>query len=73
MNSMMSKFFFPPYYHRENKKVADLCKAMVDEYYKERELLMIQANMFEIEETTITYFVNGLNREFLILFSCKLM
>ena len=64
MKSIVRKKFVPNYYYRElyNKFQGLVQGSMsVDEYYKEMEVAMIQANIEEDRESTMTRFFNGLN------------
>ena len=64
MKLVMRKRFVPNYYYRElYNKLQGLVQGSksVDEYYKEMEVAMIQANIEEDRESTMARFLNGLN------------
>ncbi|KAL4279036.1 hypothetical protein GQ457_03G017300 [Hibiscus cannabinus] len=66
MKAIMRKRFIPTHYHRELlRKLQNLTQGSmsVEDYFKEMELAMIQANIEEDQETTIARFVSGHNPE----------
>jgi hypothetical protein len=59
-------WFVPSHYYRElYQKLQSITQGYksVDDYYKEMEIAMIQANVEEDREATMTRFLNGLNRD----------
>ena len=66
MKVLMRKRFIPNRYYRDlHNKLQCLIQGSksVDEYYKEMEIAMIQANVEEDREATTTRFLNGLNHD----------
>ena len=66
MKSLMRRCFVPNHYYRDlYKKLQRLTQGSqsVEDYYKEMEIAMIWANVEEDREGTMTWFLNGLNRE----------
>ena len=64
MKDVMRARFVPTYYNRDLFKWLQLLKQgkkTVEEYYKEMEIAMIQANVTEDDEKTMACFLNGLN------------
>jgi hypothetical protein len=64
MKDVMRARFVPTYYNRDLFKKLQLLKQgtkSVEEYYKEMEIAMIQANVMEDDEQTMARFLNGLN------------
>jgi len=62
----MKKRYIPKHYHRElfnHLQMITQSNKSVDEYHKELEIVMIRANVNEDEETTMSKFLNGLNRD----------
>ena len=62
----MRRRFVPNHYYRElYQRLRSLSQSTksVDEYFKEIKLIMIQANVKEDKETTMTRFINGLNHD----------
>ena len=66
MKVVMRKRFIPNHYYRDlyNKLQGLIQRSKsVDEYYKEMEIAMIQANVEEDCEATMARFLNGLNHD----------
>ncbi|XP_027368822.1 uncharacterized protein LOC113874810 [Abrus precatorius] len=66
MKNLMRRRFVPTYYNRElHTKLQGLRQGdkSVDDYYKEMEVAMIRANVFEEREATMARFLNGLNHD----------
>jgi RNase adaptor protein for sRNA GlmZ degradation len=66
MKSIMRMRFVPNHYYRElYQRLRSLSQSTksVHEYFKEIKLIMIQANVKEDKETTMTRFINGLNHD----------
>ncbi|XP_027912219.1 uncharacterized protein LOC114171289 [Vigna unguiculata] len=66
MKKVMRKRYVPSSFHRDLKlKLQRLSQGSkgVDEYYKEMEILIIQAKIEEDPEVTMTRFLNGLNHD----------
>ena len=66
MKRIMRKRYVPASYTRDLKfKLQKLSQGSkgVEEYYKEMEVLMIQAKIEEDEEVTMARFLNGLNSD----------
>ncbi|XP_057719736.1 uncharacterized protein LOC130934169 [Arachis stenosperma] len=66
MKKVMRQRFVPPYYYRElHQRLQRLYQGSksVDEYHKEMEMLLIQANIEEESEATMARFLGGLNRD----------
>jgi hypothetical protein len=64
MKAIMRRRFVPSHYYRElYQKLQSLTQGYktVDDYYKEMEIAMIQANVEEDREATMVRFLNGLN------------
>jgi hypothetical protein len=64
--AVMRRWFVPSHYYRElYQKLQSLTQGYksVDDYYKEMEITMIQANVEEDREATMAKFLNGLNRD----------
>jgi hypothetical protein len=64
MKAIMMRRFVPSHYYRElYQKLPSLTQGYksVDDYYKEMEITMIQANVVEDREATMARFLNGLN------------
>ena len=64
MKDVMRACFVPTYYNRDLFKKLQLLKQgtkSVEEYYKEREIAIIRANVTEDDEQTMARFLNGLN------------
>ncbi|WOL07343.1 hypothetical protein Cni_G16083 [Canna indica] len=62
----MRKCFVPSYYYRDqHQKLQRLYQGTksFEDYHKEMEMTMIKANLVEDRETTMTRFLNGLNRK----------
>ena len=67
MKTVMRKRFVPSHYYRGlYQKLQSLTQGIcsVEDYYKEIDILMIQANVEEDSGTTMARFVVCLNREF---------
>jgi hypothetical protein len=45
----------------------------VDEYFKEMEIAMIRTNVIEDREATMARFINGLNRDIVIMWNYNIM
>ncbi|XP_016172965.1 uncharacterized protein LOC107615417 [Arachis ipaensis] len=66
MKKVMRQRFVPSYYYRElHQRLQRLYQGSksVDEYHKEMEMLLIQANIEEESEATMAHFLSGLNRD----------
>ena len=66
MKIIMRKRFVPSHYYQDlYQKLQGLRQAnrSVEDYYQEMEITMIQANVEEDREATMTRFLHGLNRE----------
>ena len=66
LKPILRKRFVPSYFFREQlRKVHSLRQGSmtVEEYAREMKLTMLKANLVEDEETTMSRFLNGLNRE----------
>ncbi|XP_072064386.1 uncharacterized protein [Arachis hypogaea] len=66
MKKVMRQRFVPSYYYRElHQRLQRLYQGSksVDEYHKEMEMLLIQANIEEELEATMARFLSGLNRD----------
>ena len=66
MKQIMRKWYVPASYTRDLKfKLQKLSQGSkgIEEYYKEMEVLMIQAKIEEDEEVTMARFLNGLNSD----------
>ena len=66
MKATMRRRFVPSHYYRDlYKKLQSLTQGYrsVDDYHKEMEIAMIQANVEEDREATMVRFLNGLNRD----------
>ena len=64
MKDVMIACFVPTYYNRDLFKKLQLLKQgikTIEEYYKEIEIAMIQANVTEDDEQTMARLLNGLN------------
>ena len=62
----MRKRFIPKYFHRkliQKLQVLRQGSRSVDDYYKEIEMIMTRADIEEDIETTMAYFLAGLNKE----------
>jgi hypothetical protein len=66
----------PNYYYRElYPKLQGLNQdsKSVDEYFKEMEIAMIRTNVIEDREATMARFINGLNRDIVIMWNYNIM
>uniref|UniRef100_A0A2N9H519 Integrase zinc-binding domain-containing protein n=1 Tax=Fagus sylvatica TaxID=28930 RepID=A0A2N9H519_FAGSY len=66
MRAIMRRRFVPSHYYRDlYQKLQSLTQGYrsVDDYYKEMEISLIQANVEEDREATMARFLNGLNRD----------
>ena len=66
MKVLIRRQFMPNHYYRElYLKLQGLNQGYktIDEYHKEMEITMIQANVVEDKEATMTRFLNGFNRD----------
>jgi hypothetical protein len=66
----------PNYYYRElYPKLQGLNQdsKSVDEYFKEMEIAMIRTNVIEDRESTMARFINGLNRDIVIMWNYNIM
>ena len=66
LRTFSRKRFVPSYFFREQlRKVHSLRQGSmtVEEYSRESKLTMLNANLVEDEETTMSRFLNGLNKE----------
>ncbi|KAL0317343.1 UNVERIFIED_CONTAM: hypothetical protein Sangu_2148600 [Sesamum angustifolium] len=43
------------------------CSKIVDEYYKDMEISMVRTNIIKDNEETMTYFLDGLNRDIVVV------
>ena len=63
---MMRRWFVPSHYYRDlYQKLQSLTQSnrSVEDYYKEMEIVIIQANVEEDREATMVTLLSGLNRE----------
>lgn len=66
MKAVMRRRFVPSHYYRDlYQKLQTLTQGSknVEEYYKEMEVAMINANVKEDREATMAHFLNGLNKD----------
>ncbi|XP_070045823.1 uncharacterized protein [Nicotiana tomentosiformis] len=66
MKRVIRKRFVPSHFQRELQQRLQTLKQgsiYVDEYFKAMDIAMMQANCMEEEETTMTRFLNGLNKK----------
>ncbi len=66
LKPILRKRFVPAYFFREQlRKVHSLKQGSmtVEEYAREMKMTMLKANLVEEEETTMSRFLNGLNKE----------
>jgi len=66
LKALMRRRFVPSHYYRGlYQKLQNLTQVprSVDDYYKEMEVAMIQANVEEDREATMARFLSGLNRD----------
>ena len=66
MKATMRRRFVPSHYYRDlYQKLWSLTQGYrsVNDYHKEMEIAMIQANVKEDKEATMARFLNGLNRD----------
>ena len=70
MKTIIRRRFVPSHYYRDlYQKLQSHIKGSkcIDDYYKEIEITMIQANVEEDTEATMARFLNGLNRDIAII------
>ena len=66
MKATMRRRFVPSHYYKDlYQKLRSLTQGYrsVDDYHKEREIVMIRANVEEDRESTMARFFNGMNRD----------
>ncbi|XP_051121609.1 uncharacterized protein LOC127245009 [Andrographis paniculata] len=66
LRTLMWKRFVPPHYHREvlrRLQSIEQGSRSVEEYYEELETLLLQADIHEDQEQTMSRFSNGLQRD----------
>ncbi|XP_051138649.1 uncharacterized protein LOC127256592 [Andrographis paniculata] len=66
LHTLMRKRFVPPHYHREVlRRLQSIQQGSrsVEEYYKELETLLLQADIHEVQEQTMSRFSNGLQND----------
>ena len=71
--SMRRQFVLSHYYRDLYKKLQSLTQGYksVDDYHKEMEIAMIQANVEEDRESTMARFLNGLNWDIFDMWSWR--
>ena len=72
----MRRRFVPNHYYRDlYLKLQGLNQGYktVDEYHKEMKIAMIRANVVEDREATMARFLNGLNRDIVIMWNYNIM
>ena len=66
MKAIMRRRFVPSHYYRElHQRLQSFTQGSrsVEDYHKEMEIIMIQANIEEEREATMTRFLHGLNQD----------
>ena len=66
LKTIMKKRYVPKHYYKElfnHLQIITQGNKSVEQYYKELEVAMIRANVNEVEEVTMSRFLNGLNKD----------